>query len=265
MKRVLTGIFLVIDIVLLIVIVSSLIKPKDKDTALNGEKYEVSKESTKKVGSEAAAETKKDKENAQNSESTDNSESTEKPGNAENMQNPGNTENMQNPESTENPGNADAPYLNIDGIEDMSSPELSDFMWYYDGVYYNGVPDDAELLFAKDELRGAWKAFFWFGHDPSGSYDAMEFANLMLTPGDNTVEVSVKMCRLYIPESEYIDETDDPIHTYSGTWDENGVFATGAGNIIITSFYERPDGHQYAIGTFEAPDGTPTVIALTRP
>ena len=213
MKRVLTGIFLVIDIVLLIVIVSSLIKPKDKDTALNGEKYEVSKESTQKVGSEAA----------------------------------------------------DAPYLNIDGIEDMSSPELSDFMWYYDGVYYNGVPDDAELLFAKDELRGAWKAFFWFGHDPSGSYDAMEFANLMLTPGDNTVEVSVKMCRLYIPESEYIDETDDPIHTYSGTWDENGVFATGAGNIIITSFYERPDGHQYAIGTFEAPDGTPTVIALTRP
>ncbi len=255
MKKVLTGIFLVIDIVLLVVIISSLIKPKEKDSDLQGEKYEVAKEYTQKDSSDKSKKTKKRMEETQDSEEA---APTEEP--AEYYD----TEGIDGIVDIEEDG-IEKEDIDEKNIEEMPAPSLSDFMWYYDGVYYNGVPDDAEWVFTKDKLRGAWKLFFWFGHDASGSYDAMEFANVMLEPDGNNVLVSVKMCRLYIPNSEVIDETDDPIHTYSGTWDGNGIYATGAGNINITTFYEMPDGHQYALGTFDAPDGTPTVIALARP
>lgn len=260
MKKVLTGIFLVIDLVLLVVIISSLIKPKEQEPALQDEKYEVAKEDTQKDSSDKSPQKKKSMEEARDSEeeaapteeATDYSDTEEA------------TE-YYDTEGIEGIVDIEDEDISEENIEDMPAPSLADFMWYYNGVYYNGVPDDAELVLTKDELRGAWKAFFWFGHDVSGSYDAMEFANVMLEPGDNTVEVSMKMCQLYIPNSEVIDEADDPIHTYSGTWDGNGIHATGAGNIHITTFYEMSDGHQYALGTFDAPDGTPTVIALVRP
>ena len=244
MKKVLIGIFLVIDIVLLVVIIFPLIKPSENsdesekrvDEAKNAVKEEIVIED----GPEGYLDTAGIEGIVDISEAdgsmTDNGEAD------------GSEKDINNP-----------------NLEEMTAPTLADFMWYYDGVYYNGVPGNAEVVSEKDKLSGAWKAFFWFGHDVSGSYDAMEFANVLLTPEDNTVEISAKMCLLYFPESEVVDESKDPIHTFSGTWDENGIKATGAGNINITSFYEMPGGHQYAIGTFDAPDGTPTVIALTRP
>ena len=51
---------------------------------------------------------------------------------------------------------------------------------------------------------------------------------------------------------------------FLGKWENGGLWASGAGTIRLTQFYEQ-SGKQYAIGTMDTPDGIPALVALVRP
>ena len=156
--------------------------------------------------------------------------------------------------------------VDVSSISTEEKPSLSDFMWYFDGVYWNGVPTDANAITESSLLQGSWKLFTWYYHNEGQDTYWIEFGNVSLDFNGDNVAVAVTPHALYPPAGEEpIDLTENDIEKYSGKWDGKGFSATGAGNFNVTEFYTLDDGKQYAIGTIDEPDATPTVIALVRP
>lgn len=173
-------------------------------------------------------------------------------------------------------------YDDIDGIEgivdldkenqtvypsfgETNPPTISDFMWYFNDVYYNGTPQDAEFFQDPGMQEGSWKGFVWYDPDsPDGNY-VIEFCNLDINILRNTAFLMQYMSKYYVTGQDMIDISNE-VYDYSGSWDGGIIECTGPGVIRLEAFYTRPgDKKQYAIGRVSSPDGTPTVIALVRP
>lgn len=154
----------------------------------------------------------------------------------------------------------------VDAVSTEERPSLSDFMWYFDGVYWNDIPEDAKYISDSDMLQGSWKLFTWYYHNEGQDTYWIEFGNVSLDFDGDNVTVAVTPYIIYPPSGgDSIDLTENGVEKYSGKWDGNGLSANGAGNFHVTDFYTLDDGKQYAIGSIDEPDGTPTVIALVRP
>lgn len=150
-------------------------------------------------------------------------------------------------------------------LEDLQEPSLSDFMWYFDDVYWNGIPKNSSRLSDSAYLSGDWKIFIWFDHEKGSDAYWIEFGNVNLDFSDDNVNVVINPCKLYPPSgAEPVDLTNSGIDKYNGKFDGDELNATGAGNFHIINFYTLDDGKQYAVGSIDEPDGTPTVIALVR-
>lgn len=152
-----------------------------------------------------------------------------------------------------------------EGPKETEEPSLSDFMWYFDDVYWNGIPKNSSRLSDSAYLSGDWKIFIWFDHEKGSDTYWIEFGNVNLDFSDDNVNVVVKPCKLYPPSgAEPLDLTNSGIDRYNGKFSDGELHATGAGNFHITNFYTFDGGKQYAVGSIDEPDGTPTVIALVR-
>lgn len=176
----------------------------------------------------------------------------------EELKEPEKPEEPEEPEETGEPEEPEEP-------EDVEEPSLSDFMWYFDGVYWNGVPENSSRISDSSYLSGNWKIFIWFDHEKDSDTYWIEFGNVNLDFSDDNVNIVVNPCKLYPPSgAEPIDLSNSGTDQYNGKFDGNELNATGAGNFHITNFYTLNDGKQYAVGSIDEPDGTPTVIALVR-
>lgn len=144
-------------------------------------------------------------------------------------------------------------------------PDLEDFLWYTEDVAYDGVPSDANIIDNIDPLTGGWKAIIIY--DPNDEYDAgaMEFLNIALAGTAESLSLTLDWYQIFwANEGERFDETDMEDGVFSGKWENGGLWASGAGTIRLTQFYEQ-SGKQYAIGTMDTPDGIPALVALVRP
>lgn len=144
-------------------------------------------------------------------------------------------------------------------------PDLEDFLWYTEDVVYNGVPSDANIIDSIDLLTGSWKAIIIY--DPDNEYDAgaMEFLNIVLAGTAEDLSLTLDWYQIFwANEGESFDETDMEDGVFSGKWENGGLWASGAGTIRLTQFYEK-NGKQYAVGTMDTPDGIPALVALVRP
>lgn len=144
-------------------------------------------------------------------------------------------------------------------------PDLGDFLWYTEDVAYNGVPSDADISDNIGSLTGGWKAIIIY--DPNNEYEAsaMEFLNIALAGTAKSLSLTLDWYQIFwANEGESFDETDMEDSVFSGKWENGGLWASGAGTIHLTQFYEQ-NGKQYAVGTMDTPDGTPANIALVRP
>lgn len=144
-------------------------------------------------------------------------------------------------------------------------PDLEDFLWYTEDVAYDGVPSDANIIDNIDPLTGGWKAIIIY--DPNDEYDAgaMEFLNIALAGTAESLSLTLDWYQIFwANEGERFDETDMEDGVFSGKWENGGLWASGAGTIRLTQFYEK-NGKQYAIGTMDTPDGIPALVALVRP
>ena len=144
-------------------------------------------------------------------------------------------------------------------------PDLEDFLWYTEDVVYDGVPSDATILDNLEFLTGSWKALIIY--DPNNEYEAsaMEFLNIALTGSPESLSLTLDWYQIFwANEGESFDETDMEDGVFNGKWENDGLWASGAGTIHVTQFYEL-NGKQYAVGTMDTPDGTPALVALVRP
>lgn len=144
-------------------------------------------------------------------------------------------------------------------------PDLEDFLWYTEDVVYDGVPSDANIIDNIGPLTGSWKALIIY--DPSNEYDsgAMEFLNVALAGAAESLSLTLDWYQIFwANEGERFDETDMEDGVFLGKWENGGLWASGAGTIHLTQFYEL-NGKQYAVGTMDTPDGTPALVALVRP
>lgn len=150
-------------------------------------------------------------------------------------------------------------------LSTMERPDLEDFLWYTEDVYYNGVPTNANSIITMEFLTGSWKALIIY--DPNNEYDAgaMEFLNIDLAGADGIVSLTFDWYQIFwANEGESLDETEMEDSVYNGKWEKGGLWASGAGTTHLTQFYEL-QGKQYAVGTMDTPDGTPAFVALVRP
>jgi hypothetical protein len=128
-------------------------------------------------------------------------------------------------------------------------PDLEDFLWYTEDVAYDGVPSDANIIDNIGPLTGSWKALIIY--DPNNEYDAgaMEFLNIALAGTAESLSLTLDWYQIFwANEGESFDETDMEDSVFSGKWESGGLWASGAGTIRLTQFYEQ-NGKQYAVGT----------------
>lgn len=179
------------------------------------------------------------------------------------------TENIDNNDINEDSGfediTSDANGLTASDFSTTERPKLSDFMWYFDGAYYNGIPSDIEIIEDPELLSGDWKGFIWY--DPERQRDSygLEFLNVNLDIDKSKVKVVFDLYQLSFENTEIINEEDQENLVFNGQWDNGRCDATGPGNVHIDTFYSHGDGKQYAVGTIDSPDGTPTYFAMVRP
>ena len=171
----------------------------------------------------------------------------------------------QPPPETVESGDIPAPEETGGSLSTEERPDLEDFLWYTEDVAYNGVPADANIIDDISSLTGSWKALIVY--DPDNEYDAgaMEFLNIALAGTAESLSLTLDWYQIFwTNEGESFDETDMEDSVFSGKWESGGLWASGAGTIRLTQFYEQ-SGKQYAVGTMDTPDGTPALVALARP
>ena len=171
----------------------------------------------------------------------------------------------QTPPATTESGGVPSPEETGASLSTEKRPDLEDFLWYTEDVAYDGVPSDANIIDNIDPLTGGWKAIIIY--DPNDEYDAgaMEFLNIALAGTAESLSLTLDWYQIFwANEGESFDETDMEDGVFSGKWENGGLWASGAGTIRLTQFYEK-NGKQYAIGTMDTPDGIPALVALVRP
>ena len=162
-------------------------------------------------------------------------------------------------------GDIPAPEETDTSLSTEEHPDLEDFLWYTEDVAYDGVPSDANIIDSIDLLTGSWKALIVY--DPNNEYDAgaMEFLNIALAGTAESLSLTLDWYQIFwANEGESFDESDMEDSVFLGKWENGGLWASGAGTIRLTQFYEQ-SGKQYAIGTMDTPDGIPALVALVRP
>ena len=160
---------------------------------------------------------------------------------------------------------ADDEAIDVSDYSTTQRPSLSDFMWYFDNVHYNGIPLDATYIYDSEQIVGDWKGFIFYDPERKMNSYGIEFLNVNLKIDGQKADVAFDLYELHLENTEVINEEGGPVLSYSGNFEAGAVYATGGGNVHIDSFYTMPDKKQYAVGYLDTPDGTPAYLALVRP
>lgn len=174
---------------------------------------------------------------------------------------------VENAENVENAGDVEetaSKELFGPDLATTERPRLSDFMWYFDGVYYNGIPEDVTYVYDFEQLVGDWKGFIFLDPERKFNSYAFQFLNVKIDIDAQRAYVVFDMYQ-YCPENSEIIDMNSEKQEYSGNYENGSLFASGIGNVHIDTFYYGKDNRQYAVGYLDTPDGTPAYLALVRP
>ena len=146
------------------------------------------------------------------------------------------------------------------------APKDADFSnWYIGKAQVKGMPRNVSTLTTLDDVQGGWKALFF--QDPKNKYGvkAYTLANVIIAGAGSDLTFTIKRHNTrFLTNNEKIDEEKESDDVFQAKWTGGKLNASGAGSLTITSFWEQ-DGKQYAIGTFDSPDGIPVSLGMVRP
>jgi hypothetical protein len=166
---------------------------------------------------------------------------------------------------------ADSSASSMDGasLSTNVAPELDDFSWYWDDIFYNGVPYDrngVETTYDFADMTGGWKGFFYY--DPYAEMDALgyELLNIQVSGDESNVTMVLDSYKYYFEtDGEEIDTSDDEVLTEYGSYDGWSLQVGKPGFMIYITDFWFYDGVQYAVGYIEFESGEPTYVAMMRP
>jgi len=152
-----------------------------------------------------------------------------------------------------------------DNPSTQERPDLGDFLWYTEDMQYNSIPTDANIIDNLGSLTGGWKGLILYDPDNKFDSNAMEFLNIDIAGTEEDLSLTLDWYLIFWSDEEKsFDESDMEDSVFNGEWENGGLWASGAGTIRLTQFYEQ-NGKQYAVGTMDMPDGIPALVALVRP
>ena len=160
-------------------------------------------------------------------------------------------------------GESQTPEMPSVDLSTKERPDLADFLWYTEDVFYDGVPTDASIIDKVKPTTGGWKGLIIYDPDNEHGANAMEFLNVKIAGTEDNLKITLDWYLMFIAgEGNSFDETDMEDSVFAGKWENSGLWASGAGP-RLTHFYEL-NQKQYAVGTMDTPDGFRR-IALVRP
>lgn len=166
------------------------------------------------------------------------------------------------PVVTSSPADTTDPSIDLSTYE---RPDLEDFLWYTEDVFYNGVPADAAIIDNVKYTTGGWKGLIIYDPDNDYGANAMEFLNVNIAGTEDDMSITLDWYLMFISgEGSSFDETDMEDVVLDGEWVGGGIRAFGLGEMLLRRFYDL-NNKQYAFGTLDTPDGIPAFIALVRP
>lgn len=163
-------------------------------------------------------------------------------------------------------GNFGAAEPNGAALSTTERPGMSDFLWYTEGVFYDGMPADASMIDEFSQLTGNWKAYILYDPENTvGSY-SFEYLNVNVAGDPGNVTLTFDWYKMYAGEAaEEYDYTDYEDTVIYGSFSEGGLLAGEPGRAItLYSFYSL-NGKQYALGYFQLESGEPAYVAMVRP
>ncbi|MCQ2259070.1 MAG: zinc-ribbon domain-containing protein [Bacteroidaceae bacterium] len=144
-------------------------------------------------------------------------------------------------------------------------PTDADFNWYLNKAMKNGKPKTAVSCDAFSSVEGSWKVLLY--QDPTNKYGvrAFTYATATFTGTEANVIISLKRHSIrFTADNKTLSEEEEMPDDFSGKWKSGKLIASGVGSMTISSFWQE-GGKQYAIGTFDSPDGIPVSMAMVRP
>lgn len=146
------------------------------------------------------------------------------------------------------------------------APIDADFTsWYVGKAQVNGKPKTANALTTLEDVQGGWKALFF--QDPKNKYGlkAYSLTNVIIAGSGSDLTFTVKHhSTRFLATNEKINEENEFDDVFKAKWNNGKLNASGTGSLTITSFWEQ-NGIQYAIGTYDSPDGIPVSLGMVRP
>lgn len=142
-------------------------------------------------------------------------------------------------------------------------PDLEDFLWYTQGVYYDGVPANAVQIEDFTDITGGWKGLIFFDPENQQEMWGMKLVNVTIS-GSKDLSLTLDWYMAYYSdEGLSTDETEFEDMVFNGSWD-GGLVATDQATIYFPQFYELNE-KQYAIGHMDTLNDIPAYMALVRP
>ena len=143
-------------------------------------------------------------------------------------------------------------------------PDLEDFLWYTEGVFYDGVPADAVFIRDFDAVTGGWKGIIIYDPDDAHDVCGMELLNAEIVGSAEDLSLTLDWyMAIWLDEESSLDETDLEDTVFSGSWD-GGLAVSANSTVYLPQFYEL-NQKQYAVGTIDTLNDIPAFIALVRP
>lgn len=145
-------------------------------------------------------------------------------------------------------------------------PTEADFKsWYINSAMKSGKPGNAKTLSGISDVSGSWKVLLY--QDPTNKYGvkAYTFATITIDGTDENAQLSLKRHSIrFLTDNTSVSEESEAPDAFSAKWKSGKLIASGVGSMTISSFWEQ-GGKQYAIGTFDSPDGMPVSLGMVRP
>lgn len=158
------------------------------------------------------------------------------------------------------------PQVAVTDYSTVERPDLSDFLWYLEGVYFDGPPQERTAVSDFSELTGGWKAYIWY--DPNNVADAAgwDYLNIYIYGSADSATVMLDWYMTSLHDSDtMLDMTGIDDTVLFGDYSLSILSVGDPGySFQFTDFYYM-NGKQYGLGYMFLQSGEETYVALVRP
>jgi hypothetical protein len=110
------------------------------------------------------------------------------------------------------------------GYSTAERPDVGDFAWFLEGVFFDGLPADRAPITDYSEITGGWKAYIWY--DPDNRLNSMgwEFLNIIVEGDADDVSVTFDRYIFHYDDTDYPQsDADDTV--LSGKFEQSEITA----------------------------------------